>query len=298
MDLGTRALAGLTAAGASLPVVYNTGPMLAEDIYDVTGDPAVAADAGKQGVLNEKRALVGLALAGRRSALAAGRTFCAKAIDLLKPQLGRRWNQAWQAAGFSQFSLALPHNPHTMLLEFRAYFRTHPTHEVADKGVTAALADAGATAIQSANQAVDAAQADRADAAHARDAAMAQIRRRLIGLQNELGEFLADDDNRWLDFGFTRPVDSSTPDPVTGLTATAGLPGTLLVQWTPSARAVNYRVSWLVVNSGAEPTPAGLFADAAMVLQGMPSGANVAVRVSARNESGETSTTEVTAIVP
>jgi hypothetical protein len=88
------------------------------------------------------------------------------------------------------------------------------------------------------------------------------------------------------------------PEEVTGLTATPGPPGQVLVQHEASARAVDYRVSWKPEIGSGEPTVVGLFADLAVTLSGLPSGTTIVVSVTARNEAGETQPTEVTVVVP
>jgi hypothetical protein len=67
---------------------------------------------------------------------------------------------------------------------------------------------------------------------------------------------------------------------------------------TVSAQRTNYRVSWSLAVSEAEVTEVGLFADRAVNLSGLPSGAMVTIYVTARNNSGETSATKVDVRVP
>ncbi len=117
-------------------------------------------------------------------------------------------------------------------------------------------------------------------------------------LREELDLLLDIDDPRWLEFGFTRPVDSRRPAAVKGLTATPALPGTVLVQYAASARAANYRVSWKSQVGSGEPTEFGLFADLVVTLSGLPSETPIVVSVTARNEAGETQPAEVTVVVP
>jgi hypothetical protein len=81
------------------------------------------------------------------------------------------------------------------------------------------------------------------------------------------------------------------------VTATPGLPGQVVVTHGGAPRAVGYRVSWRVKDSDAAPTVAGLFADRTVNLSGLPSGAHVAVSVTARNEAGETRPVEVMVLV-
>jgi hypothetical protein len=132
----------------------------------------------------------------------------------------------------------------------------------------------------------------------ARDESLAALRNRLSGLREELGQLLSDEDGRWYDFGFSRPVDGSIPSPVTGLTLTAGGAGIVLVNCAPSTRATNYRVMWRASSSGDPATSAGLFTGPQCTLTGLPSGVPIIVGVSARNASGETAIVEATIVVP
>ena len=294
-----RALAGLQVLGPILSIAQNTAPRFATDHYDLVGEPGPAGNPGKQAVLNTKRHAVTVAQAARREALETGRKFCSDAVDLLKPHLGRTWNALWQVAGFSRFSIATATaHPYPVLLELRNFFRANPARENVPDGITADLADAKATAIQAAEQAVDAAKSARTNAAAARDAAVRQLQRRLRGLREELDLILSDTDHRWYDFGFSRPIDSRLPDPVTELIATPGLPGSVLVQYAPSTRALDYRVKWKVQGSTDDPIEVGLFADLAVNLAGLPTGSTIVISVTARNDSGETLPTEVTVVVP
>ena len=45
-----------------------------------------------------------------------------------------------------------------------------------------------------------------------------------------MGKLLSEDDDRWAQFGFSRPIDGPMPARVKGVTLTPGLPGTLLVR--------------------------------------------------------------------
>jgi hypothetical protein len=125
-----------------------------------------------------------------------------------------------------------------------------------------------------------------------RDESISNLRGRLSGLRSELGQLLDDDDGRWYDFGFRRPVDGSMPGPVRDLVLTPAGASVVLVQWRPSSLSENYRVTWRIAGSAAEPTEVGLFADRQCSITGLPSAANIVVGVSARNDSGETAPTE------
>jgi hypothetical protein len=287
--LGAPALAGATMHGAALIITHNDAPKIAANYYDVVGQPGAGLSAGKQGQLNQKRIAVTEAEDFRRQKIAAGLVFCGNAVDYLKEALGRTWNPRWQAAGFTRGSLAMPANPLPLLFDLRAYFLANTAQELPAKDLTAAEADALITAIENADSDLNRARSARKAAAEACDEALAALRRRLVGLRTEIDQILSDDDPRWLDFGFSRPVDRRIPKGVNGLTVRpGGVAGEIIVEWEPSVGAANYRVSREVLTVDAEPVEVGLFSDRMVVISGLPAGKTVRVSVTARNEAGET----------
>ena len=294
-----RALAGAQSLGITLGVAQNTATRIASDYHDFVGIPGSTTELGKRGVLNDKRDAEKAARAARHAAVTAGHAFCVACIDHLKPHLGRTWNAAWTAAGFTSGSLKVSrYHPLSVLLDLREYLRANPAREIAGESFTAAQADTLATALESAEKALDSAVTARKLAAEQRDASVRRIYRRLGGLREELDRLLDPTDARWHEFGFARPVDRQRPEPVSGLTVSPGLPGQVLVQYHASARAIDYRVSWKVQDASGDPIMAGLFADLAVTLTGLASGATIVVSVTARNETGETQPASVTGVVP
>jgi hypothetical protein len=295
-----RSLSGAQALGVTLNLAQNTAARISTDYVDYVGEPGpTPAIRGKDAESQLKREVLKTARAALRAAKAEAREFWSDAVDLLKIHLGRTWNAAWVAAGFTRFTLSTSKgDPLPMVLRIRGYLRDHPTHESAAVNVTAAQADAHIAAIHAAEQGVDAAKAAAKLASAERKASLKRLGARLTGLRDELDQILDDTDVRWYEFGFSRPVDSKMPNPVTGLVATPGLRGKVLVQHAASARASDYRVSWTPQVSGGTPTEVGLFADLAVTLSGLPSGLTIMVSVTARNEAGETQPASVTIVVP
>jgi hypothetical protein len=193
------------------------------------------------------------------------------------------------AAGFTGGSLALPHDPKSLLLEFRAYFALNAAHESPSNGVTAAQANTVAAAIDAAVLAEAQANTARDAAVEARDASLERLRSRIVGLRHELEQILEPDDMRWRTFGFARPIDRRIPKVVTGLTVRPGtVAGEIIVQWDPSIGAENYRVLRQVQTIEDKPVEVGLFSDRMVIIGGLPSGKTVIVSVTARNPAGET----------
>ena len=298
INLGRTAHAGAVSIGGPTGLEQNTAAKIAIDLYDVIGDPATPLIAGKKARYDAQVVALKDAYAAKREAIKDGREFCRLAINLLRPVLGNDWNTAWQAAGFHQPSLALPRQPAAMLSAFREYFSAHAAHENAAAGITAANATAKAAAVDAAILAVAAAKTLRVQRKAERDEALKALHDRLSGLRGELDQLLEDDDGRWYQFGFRRPADGKLPGPVTGLVLTPGTAGMVLVNWTPSSLASNYRVTWKPTSGSGPATEAGLFPGTSCVLTELPSAVPITVAVSARNEAGETAATEGTIVVP
>jgi hypothetical protein len=295
-----RSLSGAQALGGIINLAQNTAARISADYVDFVGEPGPnPVIRGKDADSQLKREELKTAQAALRNAKTEARDFWSDAVDLLKVHLGRTWNVAWEAAGFSRFTLSTTKgDPLPMVLRIRGYLRDHPAHENAPLSITAAQADVHIAAVQAAVQGVDAATVASKLASAERKASLKRLRTRLTGLREELDQILGDTDMRWYEFGFNRPVDSKMPSPVTGLVVTPGLPGQVLVQHEASARATDYRVSWTPQVSGGVPTEVGLFADLAVTLSGLPTGLTIVVSVTARNATGETQPASVTVVVP
>jgi hypothetical protein len=291
--LTTQCVAGATALEAELDLKQNTAATVSADHYDYVGAPGTdPATAGKRGQLNQKRHAVQAAQAARRDAINAARKYNEHALDHLKSYLGRSWNNRWATAGFTNGSLRLPYDPRSLLLEFRAYFALNAVHQSPSNGVTATQANLLALAIDATVLAESQANTARDAAVEARDASMARLRRRIVGLRGELEQILDPDDMRWRTFGFARPIDRRIPRAVTGLTVRPGTAaGEIIVEWPASSGAENYRVARQVQTVDPEPVEVGLFTDRTVIINGLPSGKTVIVSVSARNPAGETQTT-------
>jgi hypothetical protein len=299
ISLAVVAFTGAEAEGPGVPLKTNTAPEIGTDLHDVIGDPLTPLIPGKQDKYAAQKAVVSAKFAAARVAKEAGRAYCLAALGVLRPVLGNRWNAQWNAAGFVTPSLAVPRrDPVVMLIRFRQYFNANPAQEVAARSVTAAIAQARITAIQQTTLAVTQARDLLLNLQGERDAAVETLRARLIGLRNELDQALEDDDGRWYDFGFRRPIDGRMPDLVTGLVLTPLGAGVVSAAWDLATLAENYRVTWRVTGGSSPITELGLFADRQCTITGLPSGSSVVVGVTARNDSGETAPTEAVIVVP
>jgi hypothetical protein len=277
---------------AELGIHHNTSARLEQELIAALGD-RVLASGGAQGALNEQRLVLVDARKSRDEAVSEARSFCANGIDGLKARLGRRWNMRWQAAGFTQGSLAIPRDPIRVLIDLRSYYAANPGHEHADLGLTAVRADALLTVLNAARSAVNTGRSNRMEARRNRDEAMERLRRRLSALHAELRQLLPRDDHCWGLFGFRRPIDKGQPEPVEGLEVRPGsTPDELIVTWEPSPRAKSYRVTKQVEGVDPEPLDVSVVHDPMTLASGLPSDALVTIAVHARNRTGEARATE------
>ena len=132
----------------------------------------------------------------------------------------------------------------------------------------------------------------------ARDAALESLRQRMIGLVRELTQLIPGDDPRWYAFGLNRPDDPNLPAVATGLVATPGGPGILLLDWADARRAERYKVEAII-------PPATDWAEIVQVpasdatLTGLTTGAVISLRVLSANPAGYAQPSEeITVAVP
>jgi hypothetical protein len=285
MSLALKACGGTAALAASLGLTHH-GPAAVRTDTD-------ALETAQAAYL-EQRTVYAAVRQHAQAEAAAGRTFCANAIDMLKSHLGRRWNARWEAVGFTGGSLALQYDPLGMLRDIAAYLTAHPERENAPLEITAARAEAMKEALVSARTAADAAHTAEARAKQGRDAAFRRVRRRLSGLRTELSMLLDRTSPTWVRFGFRRPADGRIPSEVRGVTVRQAGEAAAVVTWKRSALAGNYRVTFEIQGSDAPPTEVGLFSDRQAIVGNLPSEGAVIVSVTARNRSGETRPTTQT----
>ncbi len=218
-----------------------------------------------------------------------GKTFIATARSVLANFLGAQYSQAWDAAGFVNGSLAIPatvEERQALLFTLKDYFTNHAAQEAAPL-VTSARADTLGTTLAAARSAVNAALTDIASVKILRDAKLANLRKRMRGLIDELGSLITDEDPRWYAFGLNRPADPETPGIPDGLIATPGAAGTLYVDWADARRADHYRVWKKVTGVDAGFSSVATVTDSDATLTGLPSGATVQIQVTAVNDAGE-----------
>ena len=195
--------------------------------------------------------------AALRTVQSNGRFLARTCIRSLMPVLGEDWNSAWQDAGFTGGSLAVPANPLPNLQQLRAYYAANPTKETANVNGIAYTAAGCETAVQAISTAQSNSNQSNTDAgtAHANYlAGFRAARTRLSNLRDELSQLMGDDDERWYAFGFDKPSDGTGPEVPENLVVTVGAPGsrTLLPDWDDARRATNYRLRAVVKATGQQ----------------------------------------------
>jgi hypothetical protein len=237
-----------------------------------------------------------VARTGKRTAQAALRAADALAIlfitmyrELLKPQLGNSYSQAWDEAGFVG-SLAIPATREVreeLLMTAKTFLTAHPTYEADQVGITADAAEEKYDALSTARSTVNACRGDVGTRKAARATAVSKLRKRLVGLKTELTQLLPGDDARWNSFGLNMPAAVGLPDVPTGLVVMSSAPQHLLGTWEAAPLADRYHVFIKIVGVDSEfrlvKTVTGTEAD----LNTFTSGQVVRVRVTAVNDGGE-----------
>lgn len=305
ISLGEDAAGGAQAQGPTIGLAQNTDAKIRANLTALTGDDAAVPPLpGSMALYDAAKAAKVLAKGAENAAEQAGRDFIAAAIGSLKPRLGTQWNSAWNAAGFTNGSLAIPADPLPALLSLRSHYIANPSHEVVSAdgliNIGATAADTNATAVTIARSAYNAAETDAATRKATRDADQKALYQRLTGLRAELDQLLGDDDPAWYAFGFARPADGDSPGPVSTLGLAPGGAGILIATWTQAIRADRYRVFKKVI--GTDPDPVQVASDVeglTFTLLGLPTGASVEVFIVPANATGDgPASPTVLAVVP
>jgi hypothetical protein len=299
---------GANKYGVIIGLKQNTEAAIRKDLTALIGvaagpnnlPPAVP---GLKALWNTAKANKTNLTAALRSAESNGRALAMMCVTSLRPVLGVQWNSAWNSAGFTGGSLAVPTHPQGLLLQLRAYYAANPAREVKDiNGIvcTAAACQAAADAIGAAQKASNQSNTDAGTAQSALQDGIAAGRVRASGLLAELGQLLEDNDPRWLSFGFDQPGHPASPDVPQNLTVTPGAAGSqmLFVHCDDARRASGYRFT---ATNAADNTELAeqLTQDAEATFANLPTGVKVNVTVSARNATGESQPGEpVLALVP
>ena len=301
---------GAHTHGAAIGLVHVTEPTIRTVLWEMIGKPAgpggnPPASPGLKALWNaakeEKTAKSALA----RTARSNGRYLFSACIRDLKTPFGDAWNSRWNVTGLTGGSLAVPENPMTALQQLRAFYGANPSYEKPDNHgtpLTAAACEAAVQAISDTESASNQSNVEAGQAKKAYEAGLDLLYTTLSNLLNELDQLLADDDERWLAFGFEKPSDLGSPTIPENLVLTPGATGSKMIfaDWDDGRNDESYRATARLHETGEEL--ASLItteSDATFTLTALAQGTLVDITVTGRNDKGETRPTEpVTAAVP
>ena len=301
---------GAQTHGAAVGLTHNNEAKLRLDLTSLVGTPAgpnntPPAVPGLKALWNTAQANKSSKTGTLRTIQSNGRFLARTCIRSLMPVLGEDWNSAWQDAGFTGGSLAIPANPLPTLQQLRAYYAANPTRETANVNGVACTAAACETAAQAISTAQSNSNQSNTDAGTAHGNFLAGVkaaRTRLSNLRDELSQLIGDDDERWYAFGFDKPSDSASPETPENFVLTPGAPGsrTLLGDWDDARRADKYRLRAKVKATGVQVFNELVAASQGIItLPAQPAGTELEVTVTGHNAVGESSpTAPVTGVLP
>lgn len=302
VELLEDAADGAHSHGALVGLKQNDETALRAVLEALVGTPAGPGNVppavpGLKALWNVAKADKAAKAAAFRVTKSNARAVATACVNVLKARLGRDWNNAWQLAGFTGGSLAIPDNPLTLLQQLRAYFAANPAHEIPNiadgLSATAEMCQTVVNWISDASSASNASNSAAGEAKDALERKLRDARTRLTGLREELAQLLGPDDERWYIFGFDRPNDPRTPEVPENVTATPGAAGSgdLFVDFDDARRAEKYRVRLSNAGSGAE-VAARLVAESEAMLSDLPLGTALKIEVTALNDAGESQPSE------
>jgi hypothetical protein len=231
-----------------------------------------------------------------------GRALLMTCIGSLKPIFGQQWNSQWNAVGFTDSSLRVPTNPMVKLQQMSAFYAANPAREVASvNGIacTAANCDATAQALSTADSASNQSNVDAGTAKSNLETGISAARNRMIGLRTELEQLLADDDPRWLAFGFDMPGQATAPDVPANFVVTPGAAGSrqLFLDCDNARRADSYR--FVIEDAGGNELVNQIVGESEFMATNLTAGATVSATVTGRNGTLESQeTAPLSAVVP
>lgn len=249
---------------------------------------------------NEARAAKLLLTQTLNAADADGRTFILSARNVIATFLGNVWSQAWEPTGFPNQSLAVPATiaeRQSLLLSLKQYFVAHPTHQVEALNVTSARATELFDLLSEARTAVNAGLTLIGTKMAVRETAERALRKRLSDTIKELSMKLGEFDPRWASFGLTEPGQDSLPGVAEKPTLTNVGPGRVFSDWPDVPGVTAYIVEVQIMGVDADFREVATVSDSEYLIQGLPSGKTIRVRIIAVNAVGRAQPSEYAEIV-
>ena len=282
-------LAGITEVGAGVNLTFNPQADINTDLVNQimacgNHEQAKQVKATRRNALFDK--------------LQEVTTFVRVTRDFFKTIWGTEFSELFTALGFKNGSLALPDSIEDlvgMLQAIKAHLTANPTQEVGTV-ITAARAQALLDELFAAQQAISSQEAEIESLITIRDEKFEALRKRISGVYQELRLQFGPLDVRWLKFGFNMPGADETPDQVTGVTVTLIGATAAAVKWVAAQRASYYRVWFKVHGVEGDYTAAGSPADLDFTIESLPANTAIDIVVTAVNNGGESSLSEVITI--
>lgn len=219
---------------------------------------------------------------------AEARAFAMLARDVLKPALGRSFNDRWPGAGFAR-SLEVPERAAELELlmeSLKEFLARNPGREVSQAGVTAARAGELHSGLKIARHAVQTKRTERRALGRVRRERFLALRMRLAALARELLQVISKTDPRWLDYGLNIPGAPERPEAPAGVTVAAVGEAVAAVKWERAARAERYHVYLQMVGEDKIVRVATV-EDTDCLIDPLPRDRPVGVFVVALNAGGE-----------
>ena len=281
---------GAAQYGAAIPLLRHPAASIEADI---------AALVASTGDYEEGKVQLSTLYKAQNTVVESGSAFLSLARDLLKAPLGKRYSEAWNAAGW-RGSIAVPRTLggiQTALLEVGKYLTANPQWQVPTRNITAAIAQSLYEQLRDARGAINVQEKAVADLIRARDEKMRLLTKRIRGVIRELTDALTPLDSRWLAFGLNMPGAQATPEVPVDVVATLVSPTAVAVKWPAAPRANHYRV-WKKVNGADEEFVAvGSATDTGFTIEGLPANSTIEVAVSAVNNGGESQISQIVTVV-
>lgn len=224
-----------------------------------------------------------------RQAMKACRTFVTLVREMVKPTVGSKYSEVWDAFGFNS-SLKIPTAVDAMwemLGKLIAHLAANPALANTELNINAAQATALRNQLLNAKTALNEAKGDLQRLIEARDMKVATARIILRGLTSTLRLKLGPLDSYWVEFGLNKPGAQPTPDAPTGLTAVMITATDMLVKWPAVPRAQHYRFWKRVVGTDDELVFMANTTDLEFLMELVPGNSQVEVALSAVNDGGE-----------
>jgi len=291
---------GANTVGPGIGLLQNTAARILADIRRLNStDPA---SPGLKVLWDEAKAAKTAATGVAQAAKKAGRSLAMSCVGALKNKFGRKWSSQWQNAGFTGGTLMVPTDPMVTLQELAAYYGRHPGDEVTVLGVacTKAACEAAVQAISDTMEASNDSNVAAGQAHAAFETGVSALRNRLIGTRSELSQLLADDDPRWLAFGWDMPGQPTAPDEApSNVVNTPGVAGSgsFYLDWDEPVRADRSRVR--ITDGTGAVLVNQIVTESEYTVRNLPSGQTVTVVLSGINGDLEGPATDpISVVVP